>query len=86
MSKTVKIVNKFFKDALRKEIEEIKSELVLSDRQAVIFELFYEKKKDVNYIADTIGCCSMVVHIELKKIRSKLMKLWEMQNEHRSMG
>lgn len=85
MSKIVKLVNKFFKDATRTEIETVKSEIILSDRQAIIFQMFYEKRKDVNYIADTIGCCAMVVNIELKRIRSKLMKVWEQQNDNRNM-
>jgi hypothetical protein len=59
--------------------------LVLSDRQAEIFDMFYVKKKDVNFIADSLHYCAMVVNIELRRIRNKLMKIWEQQNEHRSM-
>lgn len=81
MSKTVKLVNKFFKDATRNEIEEVKSEIVLSDRQATIFTMYYEQRKDVNFIADTICVCDMVVNIELKNIRKKLMRVWEKQKD-----
>ena len=73
MSTTSKAVNSFFRDAIRKDVENLACELLLSDRQLHIYELFYLKKQDINYIADTVGCSASVVQRELRRIRKKLV-------------
>lgn len=75
MSETVKAINKFFKEALKTDVDNIKINLLLSDRQDKVFEMFYIKKHDINYIADTLNVCPMVINKELKIIRKKLIKL-----------
>jgi len=73
VSATSKAVNEFFRDAVRKDVEGLSYELLLSDRQLQVYEMFYLKKQDINFIADTIGCCPRVVQKELKTIRKKIV-------------
>lgn len=73
MSTTSKAVNSFFKDAIRKDIDGLVGELLLSERQERIYEMFYLKKQDINFIADTIGCCPRIVQKELRIIRKKIV-------------
>lgn len=75
MSEAVRKINEFFRDALNKDIEHIKLEILLSDRQKDVFERFYLRKQDINFIADTLGVCPMVINNELKAIRKKLIKI-----------
>lgn len=75
MSQSVKIINKFFKTAIKSDVDNIKSDLLLSDRQHQIFEMFYIRKLDINFIADELGVCSLVVSNELKIIRKKLTRV-----------
>jgi predicted DNA-binding protein YlxM (UPF0122 family) len=75
MSKLVKFTNNFFKTAVRKDVEAISEDLLLTDRQRQIFEMYYIQKKDLNFIADTLGVCSVVISTELKLIRTKLAKV-----------
>ena len=73
MSATSKAVNEFFRDAVRKDVEGLERELLLSDRQLRVYDMFYLKRHDINFIADTIGCCPRVVQKELKTIRKKIV-------------
>lgn len=75
MSTMVKTVNKFFKTAIKSEVDEIKNKILLSERQEDIFDRYYIKKQDVNFIADTLNICPIVVSNELRLIRFKLMKI-----------
>ena len=72
MSELVRKVNAFFKTALRSEIETVKAGIILSARQEQIFEMYYIKKQDVGFIADTLGTCENVIKKELNAIRNKL--------------
>lgn len=74
MSNQSKAVNDFFRDALRKDVDSLLENLVLTDRQNMIFMMKYVKGYDINFIADTLGCCSRVIQKELKKIRAKIAK------------
>lgn len=74
MSDTIKNINAFFRTALRSELDELLDKIALSDRQSQIFEMFYVQRKDIGFIADTIGTCEAVVNRELKKIRIKIAK------------
>lgn len=73
----VKRVNSFFKDAIKKDVDEVKSQIILTERQEKIFNMFYLKKQDINFIADTLNVCPMVINNELKTIRRKLIKILE---------
>ncbi len=74
MSTTSKTVNSFFRDAVRKDVDGLSKDLLLSERQEKIYEMFYLRKHDISFIADTVGCCPRVVQKELRTIRSKIVK------------
>lgn len=75
MSQTVKNINNFFKTSIRTDIDDLVNKLALSDRQLQIFEMFYVQKKDILFIADTVGVCEAVVSRELKTVRLKIAKV-----------
>lgn len=79
MSATIKSINKFFKKAVKKDIEKINNEIILSERQQQIFEMFYIKRQNIDFIADTLCVCKMVVNNELKIIREKLARILEIK-------
>ena len=72
MSELVKRVNRFFGTASRSEIDALYSQLILSDRQSKVFDMFYIRKLNINYIADTLGFCSNVIDRDLQAIRKKM--------------
>lgn len=78
MSKIIKNINNFFKKAVKKDINKINNEIVLSERQQKIFEMFYIKKQNIDFIADSLCVCKMVVNNELKIIRIKIVKILEL--------
>ena len=73
MSAESKAVNAFFRDAVRKDVDGLAYSLLLSPRQEKIYDLFYMQKHDINFIADTVGCCPRVVQKELRTIRRKIV-------------
>ena len=77
MSKIIKKINDFFRNAIKKDVDKINNELVLSERQQKIFEMFYIKKQNIDFIADSLCICKMVVNNELKIIRNKIAKILE---------
>lgn len=78
MSQSVKDINKFFKTAIKSDLDNINEELLLSDRQDKIFHMYYIRKLDLNFIADELGVCPLVISNELKTIRKKLIKVLEL--------
>lgn len=77
MSKIIKKINDFFRNAIKKDVDKINNELVLSERQRKIFEMFYIKKQNIDFIADSLCVCKMVINNELKIIRNKIAKILE---------
>ena len=75
MSEIIKSINRFFKFAIREDVEKVRNDIILSERQMKIFNMFYIEKHDINFIADSLNVCSMVINNELKVIRIKLMKV-----------
>lgn len=75
MSQLVKLINEFTKTAVKSDMDKIKDDLLLSDRQDKIFHMYYIRRLDINFIADEIGVCPLVVSNELKTIRKKLAKV-----------
>ena len=75
MSAIIKRINNFFRKAVKKDVDKIKSEIILSERQQQIFEMFYIKKQNIDFIADSLCVCKMVVNNELKIIREKIAKI-----------
>lgn len=72
MFKTVRAVNGWFRLAKKSDIDNVLSEIILSERQEKIFRMFYLKKQDINFIADTLFVSPTVVSVELKAIRDKV--------------
>lgn len=77
MSDISRAVNAFFEDAVQKDVEGLPRDLLLSERQERVFRMFYLERHDINFIADTVGCCSRVVQRDLRAIRRKLVNHWE---------
>ena len=75
MSQLVKGVNDFTKTAVKGDLDRIKDDLLLSDRQEKIFHMYYIRRLDINFIADELGVCSLVISNELKIIRKKMGKV-----------
>ena len=72
MSTTVRRINEWFRNANRYDINILLGKIVLSDRQTRIFEMFYLKRQNIGFIADTLGFSERVISEELEKIRSKI--------------
>ena len=70
---TVRKTNSFFRNATRKDIERLQGCVFLTERQEQIFNMFYLKKKDVNFIADTLNYSPYTINKELRKIRDKIV-------------
>ena len=64
MSQSVKQINNFFKTAVKSDVDVIREELLLSDRQLEIFNMYYIRRLDLNFIADTLGVSSIVISKE----------------------
>ena len=75
MSQEVKKINRFVKTAVKSDIDELSPKLLLTERQETIFNMYYIKDKDINFIADTLGVCNIVISNELKIIRKKMAKV-----------
>lgn len=68
----IKRINRFFKNANKAEIDGVMVKVYLSDRQSKVFEMFYLKRQNIGYIADTLNCSASVISEELNVIRCKI--------------
>lgn len=75
MSNQIKKINGFFRNALKSDVDNVKNNIVLSERQCKIFEMFYIKKNDIGFIADSLNVCVSVVNEELRLIRGKILRV-----------
>ena len=75
MSLQVTMINAFFKNALKEDVEKAKERIILTERQGRIFDMYYIKGHDINYIADNLFMSPSTINKELKKIREKLIKV-----------
>lgn len=75
MNNIVRTVNAYFKIATRADVNELLSKIILSERQMRIFEMFYIKRQNIGFIADTLCVSSTVINEELNKIRGKISKI-----------
>lgn len=82
MSETIKKINSFFKDIDRKRLTFIQSKILLTERQEKIFDMFYIKDQNIDFIADTLFVSSMTINHELKIIRKKLLRILEEDYEN----
>lgn len=65
-------VNHFFKLANRADVDSVLARIILSERQIKIFDMFYLKRQNVNFIADSLYVSPAVINRELKSIREKI--------------
>ena len=72
MNATVRKINQWFRDATRADVNNLLSKIILTERQMRIFELFYLRGKDINFIADDLCVCPRVISDELTEIRCKI--------------
>jgi predicted DNA-binding protein YlxM (UPF0122 family) len=82
MSETIKKINSFFRDIDKKRLNFIQSKILLTERQEKIFDMFYIKDKNIDFIADTLFVSSMTINHELKIIRKKLFNILEEDYEN----
>lgn len=75
MSVSVKKINSFFKTATKADVNLLLSQVLLTDRQLKVFEMFYIKGQNVGFIADTLNCCQLVINKELRRIRDKIERI-----------
>lgn len=75
MSKDIKRINRFFRTALKSDVENVKDCLAMSERQERIFDMFYVRKNDIGFIADSLNVCVSVVNDELRLIRGKILRV-----------
>ncbi len=66
MSEETKKINTFFKTARKSDVEKVTSDVLFTDRQRKIFDMFYIQKHDVNFIADSINVSADTINKELK--------------------
>ncbi len=72
MSTKVRQINSFFKQANRSDVDRILDKIILSERQQKVFDMYYIKKQDVGFIADTLNFSYTVIKTEIKTIRDKM--------------
>lgn len=68
----VRTINAYFKIATRADVNDLLSKIILSERQQRIFEMFYLKRQNIGFIADTLGFSERVISEELDIIRRKI--------------
>ena len=73
MYSIVRTINAYFKIATRADVNELLSKIILSERQQRIFEMFYLKRQNIGFIADTLGFSERVISEELEIIRHKIL-------------
>lgn len=75
MNDKTKRINEFLRLATKQEVQDIKDKIYLTDHQEEVFNMFYLKKKNINYIADMTGYSRDKVCDDLKLIREKINKV-----------
>lgn len=75
MYSEVQKLNRFFKLATKNEIDKLRENLILTTSQEKIFEMFYIKKQNRGFIADSLFVSESVISKELHIIRDKMQKV-----------
>lgn len=75
MSELTKKINQFFRLATRKEVQEIKDKIYISEHLEQVFKMYYIEKKSINYIADATGYGVTKINSDLRLLREKINKL-----------
>lgn len=75
MSELTKKINQFFRLATRKEVQEIKDKIYISEHLEQVFTMYYIEKKSISYIADITGYGVTKINSDLRLLREKINKL-----------
>ena len=75
MSELSRKINQLLKFATRDEIKQIKDKIYISEHLEDVFDMFYIKKYDINFIAYTTGYSRGKIEADLRLLRSKISKL-----------
>ena len=75
MLEAVRKVNSYFKSGTRTKVDILLSQIILSERQLKIIDMYYINKKDIGFIADTLYVSVSVINTELRNIRDKVTKV-----------
>ena len=75
MSELTKKINNFFRLATRKEVQEVKDKIYISEHLEEVFRLYYIERKSIGYIADTTGYDISKINRDLRLIREKISKI-----------
>lgn len=73
----IKQINEWFKTATRADVNDLLGKIVLTVRQTRVFEMFYLRGQDINFIADTLCISPSVINEELKVIRCKISAVFQ---------
>ena len=75
MSELTKKINNFFRLATRKEVQEVKDKIYISDHLEQVFKLYYIDRKSIGYIADITGYDISKINRDLRLLREKISKI-----------
>ena len=75
MSELSKQVNKFFNEATKSEVNDLKDNILISEHLKQVLEMRYIEGKDINFIAYTTGYSKGKIEADLRKLRKKISKL-----------
>lgn len=75
MSELTKKINQFFRLATRKEVQEIKDKIYISEHLEQVFRMYYIEKKSIGYIADITGYGVTKINSDLRLLREKINKI-----------
>ena len=75
MSELTKRINQFFRLATRKEVQEVKDKIYISEHLEQVFRMYYIERKNIGYIADITGYGVTKINNDLKLLREKISKI-----------
>ena len=75
MSELSKQVNRFFNEATKKEVDNLKQSILISEHLKKVLEMRYIEGKDIDYIAYVTGYSKSKIEADLRKLRKKISKI-----------
>lgn len=66
-------LNEFLRSVSRPDFESVRGRLLLSERQEKVLDMYFVRKKDVGFIADTLFISPRVIRREIHSIRSRIL-------------
>ena len=73
MSDSVKRINRFFRHAVKRDVDGLPEQLLLTERQYRIYSMFYIERKSIDIIAYSVNLSARAVEKELRLIRRKII-------------